>query len=290
MTVGKPKIAPKPGDEKSKLFSGLSEVQRSIMMPDAYHTTAAETLSAENANPSFGDMPPNEKLRPIGHAKIDLAVKWVEKKPDGLYLHSRYGVLRLSPVDSDIIRVTFVRGSEMGPDTRKKKPAMGNAGRWMYKASGNMVELTTDSLCLQVDKTSGAVTYMTRNKKPLLSEKKAECRQIEPIQGGRVWLYLDWAKNEIIQTMGVLKSRRYPNGNGTESVKVNGSARYISHNGENDALPLVLSDKGYAIMMTEDRPTICCNISSYGSYLSMERTEQIDFYFMLSGAVSRIRF
>ena len=90
--------------------------------------------------------------------------------------------------------------------------------------------------------------------------------------------------------MGVLKSKRYPEGNGTESLKLNNSARYISHNGENDALPLLLSDKGYAIMMAEDRPTVCCNISTYGSYLSVEGTETIDYYFMLSGAVGKLRF
>ncbi|MBD5490226.1 MAG: AAA family ATPase, partial [Lachnospiraceae bacterium] len=47
---------------------------------------------------AFGDMPPTEKLSPPGHGKIDLAVKWVTKQQDGLYLHSRYGVLRLSPI------------------------------------------------------------------------------------------------------------------------------------------------------------------------------------------------
>ena len=58
---------------------------------------------------AFGDMPATEILRPAGHAKIDLAIRWVTKQSDGLYIQSRYGVLRLSPVGSAIIRVTFVK-------------------------------------------------------------------------------------------------------------------------------------------------------------------------------------
>ena len=269
ITVGKSKSIIRPTDSKAGLFGGHSDLQRSIMLPDAYHTTAAESQSIIGGNPSFGDMPSNEMLRPIGHAKIDLAVRWADKRPDGLYLSSRYGILRLSPITDDMIRITFARGSELGPDTRRKIPEAGRSARWMYRAAGNLIELTTDSLCLQVDKGTGTICYMTRDKKILLSEKKTESRQIESAQGGRVWLYLDWKKNENIQAMGVLKSRRYPNGNGTEPLKVNGAARYISHNGENNALPLLMSDKGYGIMMAEDLPTMVCNISTYGSYISI---------------------
>ena len=66
----------------------------------------AERTSARPgpALPAFGDIPPTEKLRPLGHAKIDLSVRWVTKQPDGLYLQSRYGTLRLSPVGSAIVR------------------------------------------------------------------------------------------------------------------------------------------------------------------------------------------
>ncbi len=284
------RVTARPKTQERPLFSNLSDLQRSVMMPEAYHTTAAQAQTVGGSAPAFGDMPSNELLRPIGHSRIDLAVRWVDKRQDGLYLSSRYGVLRISPIDNEIVRITFARGTEIGPDTRRQKPVAAGSGRWMYKTSGSQVEITTDSLHLAVDKSSGAITYMTRGKKVLLAEKKTDCRQIEPSQGGRCWFYPDWAKNETLQSMGVLRSKRYPQGNGTEPLKLNGSARYISHNGENAALPLVLSDRGYALMMTEDRPTICCNISTYGSYLSMEGTEQIDFYFMLSGAIGRLKF
>ena len=38
------------------------------------------------------DSPDTAKLREAGHAKIDHSIRWVQRKEDGLYLQSRYGV------------------------------------------------------------------------------------------------------------------------------------------------------------------------------------------------------
>lgn len=59
--------------------------------------------------PLFGDMPENDRLRPAGHSKIDLTIRWVHERPDGLYLQSRYGMLRICPVSKAAVRVSFRR-------------------------------------------------------------------------------------------------------------------------------------------------------------------------------------
>lgn len=217
----------------------------------------------------FGDMPVNEKLRPAGHSKIDLAVLWAEKRADGLYLQSRYGTLRLSPVNSRVIRITFAKGGKITEGVHAKV-ALGQEDRaWMYKSAGNMVELLTDELCLQVNKATGAICYMTRDKKLLLAERGRECRQLESSPEGkmRTWNFFEWQKGENLYAVS-------PNESG---VKLRGTARYISEKGE---LPLVLSDRRYGIFVPADSKVICCDIPTYGSYLYTENEEQIDFYFM----------
>ena len=221
---------------------------------------------------SFGDMPATEMLRPAGHSKIDLAIRWSAKQPDGLYLQSRYGILRLSPVGSAIIRITFVKGQQMMTEANPAI-AVRHIGRtWMYRERNGKVELTTDELCLQMDKLTGAIQYMTREQKLLLSERNKECRQIEAGQNGqhRTWLFLDFQKNETLYGMGT------PNQNG---MKLRGSARYISHEAGAGELPLLLSDKGYGILLAADGPAICCDIPTYGSYLYTEQ-KAIDYYFI----------
>lgn len=157
------------------------------------------TVSKENIV-KFGDMPATEKLRPAGHGRIDLAVRWVTRQQDGIYLHSRYGVLRLSPIGSAIVRVTFAKGGQITDKIHDRITARYIDKRRMYKESGGTVELMTDELLLHVDKSTGAIRYMTRDKKLLLSEHKEGCRQMENAADGKckTWLYLEWQKNENV--------------------------------------------------------------------------------------------
>lgn len=221
---------------------------------------------------SFGDMPATEILRPAGHSKIDLSVRWAEKQPDGLYLQSRYGILRLSPVGSAIVRITFVKGQQMISGTHPSISVSYIDRTWMYRDRNGVVELLTDELSLQVDKITGAIKYLTRDKKLLLSERNKECRQIEngPNGNAKAWLFLDFQKNETLYGMG----SRNQNG-----MKLRNCARYISHNENTGELPFLLSDKSYGILLATDRPAIYCDISTYGSYLYTEEAA-IDYYFI----------
>ncbi len=238
------------------------------------------------ALPEFGDIPSTEKLRVIGHSRPDLCIRWVTKQPDGLYLQSRYGILRLSPVGSAIVRVSFVRNGQ--PDSA---PPLGIAVNrtekyWMYKEAGSTIEITTDELLLQVDKVTCAIRYFTRDKKLLVAERRKECRLLEKDNNGNFcgWLFLDWAKEERLYSFGMERAgasgvREAKN----TSLSLRGNARYISQGtlrtGEAEpGLPFLLSDKGYGILMGTKLPVFCCDIPAYGSYLYAENLRQMDFY------------
>lgn len=221
---------------------------------------------------SFGDMPANEELRPAGHARIDLAMKWVYRQRDGIYLQSRYGVLRISPVKSDVIRVTFVKEG-LPQETVHKKIALRSIEKiWMYKENSSVVELLTQELCVQVDKQTGAITFMDKNKKVLLREKAGECRQIDTAGSKRAWNFFDWKKEKGLYA---------PGSDPAGGLKLKGSARYIQPDTSEKSLPVVISDQGYCLVVVTDKPVICCDIPTFGSYLSAEGEEEIDYYFSL---------
>lgn len=220
----------------------------------------------------FGDMPPNERLRPAGHSRIDLSVKWVYRQEDGLYLQSRYGVLRLSPVKSDVIRVTFTREGQPKKNVHRKIALRETEKIWMYRETGSIVELVTDELSLEVDKQTGAIRYRNRDKKLLLEERKRDCRQIEPAGGGKTWTSFEWQKGERLYAPGIA---------GAEGLTLNGSARYIQPDTSEKTLPSVVSDQGYCLFVATDKPVIFCDIPAYGSYLSVEGERQLDYYFSL---------
>lgn len=231
--------------------------------------SSAATMPEKDGFPDFADYPPTEKLRPLGHTRLDLAVRWVMKQPDGLYLQSRYGILRLSPVASGIVRVTFAKGGKILDGTHPGIQVRRLEKFWMYKESGQAVTLSTDELLLQVDKTTGAIRYLDQFKKLLLAERSRECRQQEAFPGGELqsWLFLEPAKKEQIFAVG----------SGQNVLPLRGTARYVSTVGE---LPFLFSDQGYGILIASDSPVICCDLPSYGTYLHTEKEAQMDYYFI----------
>ncbi|BFL00879.1 hypothetical protein K070079E91_32290 [Eisenbergiella porci] len=264
---------PDTGRKASAGIQNNGSTNGSLRPPYSIPKAPARPAASKNTGRiDFGDMPATEKLRPAGHSRIDLAVRWVNKRPDGLYLQSRYGVLRLSPVGSAIVRVTFTKGMQLAEETNPNIAVRRIEKSWKYKEMGNVVEMTTDELCLQVDKATGAIRYLTRDKNLLLSERSKESRQIESGSGpvNRAWLFLDWPKGEALYGLGA---------GDKPGIKLRGTARYISHDGGNE-LPLLLSDNGYGILVATNKPVICCDISVYGSYLCAEDEQQLDYYFI----------
>jgi len=226
---------------------------------------------------AFGDMPATEILRPWGHSRIDLSVRWVDKQAEGLIIRSRYGLLRLSPIRDSIVRVSFARGQDLPAGTNPRIALKDVDRTWMYRepggSSGGFVELLTDELCLRVSKATGAISYFTRDKKLLLGEREKESRQIEELAAGksRMWLFLNWQKGENLYGVG---------GQGQGGLPLRGKALYISHNSPGQKLPFLLSDMGYGILMATGHPAICCDIPAYGSYLYTENEAMMDYYFI----------
>lgn len=236
--------------------------------------------SSATAAPAFGDMPPTEMLRPRGHSKINLSVKWVSRQADGLYLQSQYGTLRISLVGSGILRMTFARGTVVKGDTHPLIAWQKNDRSWKYRDNGRTVELTTGEIILQAEKATGAVRYLDAKGNLLLSERKTEGRQCDE-KGS--WLFLELQKGEQLFAGSMEPGGSMGSGGPMGSsdpqgvLKLRGSARYIS---TGNGLPFLLSDKGYGILPATSGSVISCDIPAYGTYLYMDGQEQQDYYFI----------
>ena len=303
-TLKKPQIVTPPSQSmlltgvqpiviKSKEQKALEAMQRE---QEAIKAQAAEKLRKEKLRkkkmpgvPLFGDMPENDRLRPAGHSKIDLTIRWVYERPDGLYLQSRYGMLRICPVSKAAVRVSFRREDTFDaqkPIYEKNGLQYGMAGtrtgmtgthtgaadpmdsyidlhvKWKYRDKGSMVEMTTPGLLLEIDKGAGNIRFLTKDRKVLCEERKTECRLIE---ADKSWQFFDWKKEKI----------SIPNRGNSLGFSMKGSARYI-HGKEGEIPPVMLSDRGYRVEVLNEGPVICCDIPSYGSYFQVTGTK-IDY-------------
>ncbi len=268
-TPAQPAAAPTPS------VSGQGTAVRNAAQASA--PGSAVRKNPASSRPRFGDIPAAAALQLPGHSKIDLAVRWVSRQADGLCLQSRYGVLRLSPVTSRIVRVSFARLGQLEAAPHPKIAVNRMDRAWMYREIGGIVELLTDDLCLRIDKTAGTIQYMNRDRKPLMAESPKDCRVLEA--AGNVslsaWINLRLDKKELLTALNPGQIT------GSGRLSLRGRACFISPEDPDRPFPLIMSDRGYAIMPATGSPVIFCDLPAYGSYICITKCAQMDFYFLL---------
>lgn len=225
-------------------------------------------------NPSpyhFGECPDSSLLRPKGHSRIDASIRIVKKTGTYVEFVSSYGTLRLTPVQEAVIRVQFRKAGIAGFTACYWDREPERKGFWNVKEGKNAVVLTTDSLCIQADKKTGALQYLDLQKNLLLAENAALPRQSELSDIPQHWVYFDWQKKELLFVRGFLPD---------ELESVNKKARYISFGGKKMRMPLIVSQNGYGIGVAAEQTAMCCTIPMYGNYLYTEGSGQMDYYFL----------
>ena len=250
-------------------------IQKPQKAPVGKLAEGSESEQEINTSPySFNSIVEKEKLTPKGHSRIDCGVRWVKKSKTYVDFVSNYGILRVTPLTDEIIRVQFVRG---------QMDSFGD-GNWKYTGEGKVsftskenatvYQIATKKLTVCIDKKSGALTFLDAKGVVLLKESGKEPRQIEP-ELSKTWNYFEWEKNEKLVAKGILDK---------DLEQVNGKARYISIGGKKKRMPLLLSQKGYGISVSAERTVSFCGVGMYGQYICTEEEKQIDYYVLFGGS------
>lgn len=230
----------------------------------------AEQPEHMNTSPyAFGAIPENELLRMKGHSRIKCAVKWAKKGKAAVEMASMYGILRITPITPEVIRISFVKGVTARVQDTYWKPKADTSFPWSAKESKTAVLVETEKLRVMVEKKDGAVQFFTPDHKLVLSEKRDEPRMID---GGMTWTFFDWSGSEKLKAKGILS---------TEWLDLTAKARYVSFGGKQARMPLVVSNRGYGIAAAASRTALLCNVRTFGTYLHTAGDGQIDYYFIL---------
>ena len=114
-----------------------------------------------------------------------------------------YGILRITPITPEVIRISFVKGVTAKVQDTYWKPKADTAFPWSAKESKTAVLVETEKLRVMVEKKDGAVQFLTPDNKPILSEKRDEPRMID---GGMTWAFFDWSGSEKLKAKGILST------------------------------------------------------------------------------------
>lgn len=269
---------------RKRVFAGeQSEKEKAIRESDRESVPQKLTVGKQtnqdsvpvNTSPhQFNECPDRSLLRSVEQSRIDPLIRRVRKTKNYLDLISDHEILRLTPLEDEIIRVQFRKGktAEFEPGYWNYEPD--SPIFWTAKAGKSQVAVDTEKIAVRIDKKTGALWFLDKNGKRLLSEKTMLPRQIEEDAVSRTWVHFDLPDNEKIFAKGILKK---------ELLQMNHKARYISFGGKKLRMPLLVSAYGYGIGIAAEEAVMCCMIPMYGTYLYTEGKAQIDYYFLYGG-------
>ncbi|TCL56312.1 DNA helicase-2/ATP-dependent DNA helicase PcrA [Kineothrix alysoides] len=248
--------------EKTQAKSGIRTPIRKI--------AASQNMKSRTENSEFGGMPDTTSLRPLGHSNLNLSVRWLTSNKSYVELTNSYGVLRITPISDDTVRVSFAR--ELFDDLADIPAEIAATSRpgWSFRETKDRVELRTGKLYLFIDKKTGAISFYTAKEELLLAESIRLPRQIEKLPKNQTWTYFNWSPKEILKARGPSDK---------EWLNLKDTARYISLGAKSERPACIISNNGYQILVPAGRRTMCCTLSVYGSYLHTEGEEQIDYFF-----------
>ncbi len=252
-----------PGSEKS-----VPEKEKSVIHPVSKVSKAPEIAQINPSPYAFGDLPDNRLLPVRGHSRMNYTVKWAKKTKKHIDIASMAGILRLTPITPEVIRVSFVKGVTTEIKDTYWKPEATDVFSWSVRESKTALKVSTEKVSAVIDKKTGAIQFETADGTVLLKERSVEPRLI---MDQRTWEFFEWDSSEKINAKGILS---------TDLLVLRAKAKYISFGGKPMRMPLVLSRKGYGLGIAAKETVLLCNIKTYGPYISTLGEDQIDYYFI----------
>lgn len=236
-------------------------------------------------------------------------ITFVERKDDRLYLKSEAGIHRLELKDARTVRITY---TQQDCFSDKKKPGIvcrNVSSDWSYEQSETELVYSTDCIRIQINLETADFCYYDKNGNRLFREYGKELeefktyritedelriekvttadgvkdvvREAAKIQDGTSFhtrFYMEWDKEEALYGLG-----QHEDGIGS----LRGQTVYVHQANRKIAIPLLVSTKGYGMLIDTYSPMIFSD-TVYGSYICTEADSEIDYYFMYGGNMDSV--
>ena len=252
-----------------------TEPNHSPLLRPIRRTNMTDNRPVNPSNFKYGETPKAQVLSVKGHSRPNTAIRWVKKYKNYAALSSSYGTLMIVPLTDECVRICFLKGQQSALPVSYWAPETQAGLKWSAKESPSVVEIVTARLIVHVEKKDGAIRFLSADRKLLVSENTREPRVIE---GTETWEFLDFGKNDRIQSKGTLP---------TDLTDLNMKTRYISFGAAPMRMPFLVSKRGYALGIASEKTALYCGIPMYGQYVYTEGNGVIDYYFLNGGSTER---
>lgn len=240
---------------------------------DKKKTTEHSSTPEEDIRGTFAAEVNEDEVTPPGHAAPSLAPRWINKQPGGIYVQSRYGILRIIPTSPDIIRLSFCKGSDFRNEGDKCLKQFAMMKKFLYRDTPKLLEIGAGNIGIALDKQTGAITYKDGKGKQLFTEKVLEQRFISDTAG---YTFLNFRKDTSF----------YAYDHSRNQLKyLPAKAVCITQN--DDAMPLLTVKDSFAIMPVNESRTVFSNLPGRQTTLLTEGSG-IDYYVIVGADTDAI--
>ncbi len=233
----------------------------------------------------------------------------IERKGRALYLESEAGTIRIWPQDEGIVRISYVEDGEFGDKQGREFADLSGSCNWSHEREGEEIRLLTEKLTVTVNLKTGSIRFWEKEGRLLLAERGRESKAVERFEVFRTVINENTRVEEVKTADGVKRRIRLSDrasdgflchtrlflefdetehlhglGQAEEGAwNLRGTTQYLHQANRKIAVPALLSDRGYGILLSTQSPAVFSD-TQYGSYLYTEADEYLDYYFLAGDA------
>ncbi len=228
------------------------------------------------------------------------------KKGEGfVVLETENGLIKIEPVNSNILRIVYTLEPEFSAVTGLGLVPRDKFTNWQIVEDQNTIRLKTADLELCIEKADSRMTYYDKNGRRLAGEPERFGKELIPFDSYKTILDETAVVDKIVTPDGIKEvvheakkqyDRRlyhtrlrfeweegealYGMGQNEEgNLNLRGTRKYIHQANMKIAMPFFMSTNGYGILLDTYAP-IVFNDNSFGSYIYSEASTEMDYYFV----------
>lgn len=230
-------------------------------------------------------------------------IKEVKRVDNALYLYSDLATHRIIPYTEKSIRLSYTYGDTFSQKVKPGVIATPNTA-WDYTENENEIVLKTSAVTVKINRKTGCYEYYSNSGKHFLSEADIESRELEAFkktilsdenQNVEKIRTADGEKTivkeaQLVETSVAYHTRLkllfddkeeiYGLGQHEEGYgSLRGKKVYCHQANRKIAMPLLVSNKGYGLLIDTYSPYIFNDID-FETYIYTEADDEMDFYFI----------
>lgn len=237
-----------------------------------------------------------------------------ERYMNSLYLHTEKGDIRIAPQSPSVIRVSYTQKESFSDSAGVGIEAVQDYEDWTYRAGEEEVTLLTEKLDVRISVKTASVRFYDKEGRLLLAERNENSKRLEAFDAYNTVIdertlikkvdtpdgiknvieyatkefdrvlyhttvFWEWQDDEVLYGLG-----QHEDG----VLNLRGTVRYLHQANLKIAIPMLLSTKGYGLLIPTGSPAIFSDAAHSDPFFYTEADEELNYYFIYGPSFDRI--